>query len=178
MELDGELIIHFIWISGKRMIAQGTDGVSRADLSSGVMGGQDFLEYLPLNETTIERQKGLLEELLSWPGKKEWKVATTEDWFDAVFTYPNEGWIWCPPPALAKLAVEQLCLVRHLYPNSSHIFVCPALMRGYWLKTLGKVADSVFSLKAGSSIWDENMFEPLTIAFVKRLLVRPPFKVG
>ena len=37
MELDGELIIHFIWISGKRMIAQGTDGVSRADLSSGVM---------------------------------------------------------------------------------------------------------------------------------------------
>ena len=39
MELGGELIIHFIWISGKRMIAQGTDGVSRADLSSGVMGG-------------------------------------------------------------------------------------------------------------------------------------------
>ena len=105
-------------------------------------------------------------------------MATIEDWFDAVFTSPNAGWIWCPPPALAKLAVEQLCLVRHLYPNSSHIFVCPALMRGYWLKTLGKVADSVFSLKAGSSIWDENMFEPLTIAFVKPLLVRPPFKVG
>ena len=105
-------------------------------------------------------------------------MATTEDWFDAVFKSPNEGWIWCPLPALAKLAVEQLCLVRHLYPNSSHIFVCPALMRGYWLKTLGKVADSVFSLKAGSSLWDKDMFEPLTIAFVKPLLVRPPFKVG
>ena len=43
MELDGELIIHFILILGKRIIAQGTDGVSQADLSSGVMGGQDFL---------------------------------------------------------------------------------------------------------------------------------------
>ena len=110
--------------------------------------------------------------------KRGWKVKTIKDWFDAVFTSPNEGLIWCPPPALAKLAVEQLCLVQHLYPNSSHIFVCPALMKGYWLKTLGKVADSVFSFKAGSSIWDENMFEPLRIAFVKPLLVRPPFKVG
>ena len=106
MELDEELIIHFISISGKRMIAQGTDGVSRADLSSGVMGGEDFLKYLPLDETAIERQKGLSEELLSRPGKKRWKVATTEDWFDAVFTSPNERWIWCPPPALVKLAVK------------------------------------------------------------------------
>ena len=63
------------------------------------------------------------------------------------------------------------------YPNLSHIFVCPALMKGYWLKTLGKVADSVFSFKVGSSIWDDNVFEPLMIAFVKPLLVRPPFKV-
>ena len=69
-ELDGEIIIHFIWISGKRMISQGTDEVSGADLSSGVMGGQDFLKYLPLDETAIERQKGLSEELLLWLGKK------------------------------------------------------------------------------------------------------------
>ena len=91
MELDGELIIHFIWILGMRMIAQGTDGVSCADLSSGVMGDQDFLKYLPLDETAIERQEGLAAELLSWPGKPGWKVASVEDWFDAVFTSPNEG---------------------------------------------------------------------------------------
>ena len=102
----------------------------------------------------------------------------TENWFDGVFPSPNTGWIWCPPPMLAKLAVEQLCLVRHLYPKSKHIFVCPSLMRGYWLKTLGKVSDSVFSFKAGSSLWDTDMFEPLTIAFVKPLLLRPPFSVG
>ena len=28
MELDGDLIIHFIWISRKSMISQGTNGVS------------------------------------------------------------------------------------------------------------------------------------------------------
>ena len=105
-------------------------------------------------------------------------MATIEDWLDEVFTSPNPGWIWCPLPALAKLAVEQLCLVRHLYPQLKHIFVCPLLMRGYWLKTLGKVSDSVFSFKAWSSIWDVDMFEPLTIAFVKPLLIRPPFRVG
>ena len=69
MELDGELIIHFIWILGKRMIAQGTDGVSQANLSSGVMGGQDFLKYFPFDKTALERQQGLTKNLLSWVGK-------------------------------------------------------------------------------------------------------------
>ena len=47
-ELDGDLIIQFVWISGKGMIAQGTDGLSRADLSSGVMGGQKKFKIPPL----------------------------------------------------------------------------------------------------------------------------------
>ena len=40
--MNSDLIIHFIWISGKRMIAQGTDVLSREDLSSGMMSGQKF----------------------------------------------------------------------------------------------------------------------------------------
>ena len=57
MEMRGELVVHFIWISGRRMITQGTNGLSRADVSSGVMGGANLLDYLPLNETAFERQK-------------------------------------------------------------------------------------------------------------------------
>ena len=177
MEMRGELVVHFIWISGRRMINQGTDGLSRADVSSGVMGGANFLDYLPLDKTAFERQNELEAAVRSWVDNK-WRVATTENWFDEVYSEPNSGWIWCPPPTLARIAVEQLCEVRHLYPYSKHIFVCPSLMRGYWLKTLGKVADSVFSFKAGSCVWVTTMFESLTIAFVKPLLVRPPFKVG
>ena len=48
MELDGDLIKNFIWISGKRIIAQSTDGVSGADLLSRVMGGQRFFEIPPI----------------------------------------------------------------------------------------------------------------------------------
>ena len=136
MEIRGELVVHFIWISGKRMITQGTDGLSQANVSSGVMGGAKFLDFLPLNETAFERQNTLEGHVKSWVDNR-WKVATTENWFDEVNADSNTGWIWCPPPALAKTAVEQLCEVRHLYPYSKHIFICPSLMKGYWLKTLG-----------------------------------------
>ena len=59
LEMKGPLIIHFIWISGKRMIQHGTNGLSRGDTGSGVMEGKDFLDVLPLNETAFERQPRL-----------------------------------------------------------------------------------------------------------------------
>ena len=34
-----DLILHVVHVSGRRMIQQGTDGLSRADHSSGVMKG-------------------------------------------------------------------------------------------------------------------------------------------
>jgi len=37
------MVIHVIHVSGKRMIAQGTDGVSRGFLMEGVMAGDDML---------------------------------------------------------------------------------------------------------------------------------------
>ena len=80
-EMRGELVVHFIWISGRRMITQGTDGLSRADVSSGVMGGAKFLDFLPLNETAFERQNNLEGYVTSWVDNK-WKVATAENWFD------------------------------------------------------------------------------------------------
>ena len=43
MEMVGDSIVHFVWILGKRMIWQGTDGLSRGDISSGIMAGEKFL---------------------------------------------------------------------------------------------------------------------------------------
>ena len=63
---------------GKSMIAQGTNGLFRVDLSSGVKRGQKLLTYLPMNETTFERQACLKDQIKSCVDKK-WKVATTED---------------------------------------------------------------------------------------------------
>ena len=150
LEMEGQLIITFTWLSGKRMIAQGTDGLSRGDFSSGVMQGKAFLDFFPLNETAFQLHKPLREVVLSWVHPHVgWEVATMEDWFDGVFKQPYGRWIWSPPPCLAKIAVEQLCKVKHIFPDSQHVFVCPSVMTGYWRKKLGKIADSMFTLKAG-----------------------------
>lgn len=52
--MNGDLILLFVWISGKLMIAQGTNGLSRDDLSSGVIDIQNFLKYLLLKETAFK----------------------------------------------------------------------------------------------------------------------------
>ena len=61
MEMVEDIIVNFVWISGKRMIRQGTDKLSRGDFSSGVMAGETFLKFLPLHQSAFERQTGLEE---------------------------------------------------------------------------------------------------------------------
>lgn len=177
MEMDGDLIVHFIWIAGKRMIQQGADGLSRGDFATGVMEGKNFLSYLPLNLGAFERHQPLREIVLGWcPGT--WKYAETEDWFHEVFQHPEGKWIWAPPPAIARIAVEQACEAKHIFPKSMHIFICPALMTGVWRKQLLKLADTHVTFSCGSKVWPEEMYEPLTVAFVSPLLSSKPWKVG
>jgi hypothetical protein len=123
MEMPGQFIIHFIWISGKRMIAQGSDGLSRGDFSSGVMSGQHFLKHLPLDEGAFDNQTDLKSKLKACLPGSDWKFASTEDWFYQVFQELNGSWIWSPPPALARVAVEQMCEAKHIFPNSKHVFI-------------------------------------------------------
>ena len=188
-EIENQLIIHVCWVSGKRMIKLGVDGLSRGDSASGVMVGNNLLDLLPFNESALVRHPPLRNYITSWVknslSSKNWRFLTVEGWFDDVFTHEDENkafdahvgsWIWSPPPCLANIALEQLCEAKHIFPASSHIFVCPALMTAYWRKTLGKIADTSFTVKPGSSIWPFEMLEPLTIAFVKPLLPHSPWK--
>jgi hypothetical protein len=117
MEMESQFIIHSIWIAGKRMIAQGSNGLSRGDFSSGVMNGQHFLDQLPLDETALECQPELNNKLLACLLGNDWKFASTEDWFHQVFQYPKAKWIWNPPPYLAKTAIERMCEVKHIFPK-------------------------------------------------------------
>ena len=109
---------------------------------------------------------------------RAWKIARPKDWFYEVFLDPEGSWIWCPPPALAKIAVEQMCEVKHIFPQSRHIFICPSPMTGVWRKQLGMIADTQFSLAQGSVHWPDDMFEPPTIALLKPLLCCRPWKAG
>ena len=56
LEMDYDLILHVIHVSGKRMIAQGTDGISRGDHSTGVMRGKPMASFIPLHLSAFERE--------------------------------------------------------------------------------------------------------------------------
>jgi hypothetical protein len=61
LEMKFGLTIHIVHISGKRMIAQGTDGCSRGSLMEDVMAGEDMLTFVDLALPATERYPPLIE---------------------------------------------------------------------------------------------------------------------
>jgi hypothetical protein len=129
LEMKGRLFIHLIWVAGTRMIEQDTDGLSREDLSNGVMAGDSMLFHVPLNKDAFSRSPALRDWLSKYP-IPSWEVLTAEGWF-------NQGhqvlsFVWVPSPVLvADAALEQLCESRHTRQGNAHMFVCPALMTAH-----------------------------------------------
>ncbi len=73
---DGGFILHVIHIAGKRMKATGVDGLSRGDLSEGILAGVNPFSYLPFNQGAEERSKGAVGSWVrSW-----WRTKRGEDW--------------------------------------------------------------------------------------------------
>jgi hypothetical protein len=100
------LLLHVIHISGRRMIAQGTDGLSRADHTQGVIKGLGMVEYLPLHLDPLAREpklKGWLEKLRQG---LEAIFLDPEDWFNK--GHGRGNFIWTAPPAAVDVVVEQL----------------------------------------------------------------------
>jgi hypothetical protein len=64
-EMGHSLHVHVVWIAGTRMISQGTDGLSRGDLTSGVMAGDDFLSHIPLDKGHLRDLQSLKNGLKS-----------------------------------------------------------------------------------------------------------------
>jgi hypothetical protein len=62
LEMSGKVFVHVVWFPGTRMKEQGTDGLSRGDLTGGVMIGNRFLKHIPLNKSVLERSPGFREE--------------------------------------------------------------------------------------------------------------------
>jgi hypothetical protein len=175
LEMKGELFVHLIWVAGTRMIEQGTDGVSRGDLVNGVMGGKAMLDFVPLNLGVYQRAPDLVEWIAEACGGN-WKILAPKEWFHEV--HLQEGrFIWSPAPAIADVALEQLCETRHTRPSNAHIFLCPALMTSRWRKRLGKVTDAMFTVPVGSTHWSLGMHEPVVVALICPLLPCSPWQV-
>ena len=183
MEMTYGMTIHVIHISGKRMIAQGTDGCSRGSLMEGVMAGQDMLTYVDLSRGSLERHPPLLDWVRSWAGRPKLEPLTPEGWFNeghgisGGFLDGNKVWIpthckknqmflWAPPPSVADAALEELLKSRHKRTDLFHVVVLPRLMAPRWRRLFLKVCDFTFVASPGLPFWPTDMFEPLWVGIV------------
>ena len=66
MELEGEIILHMIRVSGKRMIVSGVDALSRGDTTKGVMQENSMLTYFPFHLGADQRSDTLAPWVNSW----------------------------------------------------------------------------------------------------------------
>ena len=192
LEINFRTKIHFIHVAGTRMIAQGSDGLSRGNLSEGVMRGMSMDEFIPLNETALTRSP----ELENWI--KSWAVGDLEflqpkDWFlrghdilEGQFESNVDGFKWplyrkgtfvWAPPAAAETMLEEVRKARHRRMESTHIILIPRLMTPTWQKHLRKVSDIVLSVPAGHPAWPSSMHEPLTVGLIFPFIRYRPWRL-
>jgi hypothetical protein len=194
LELKHGAIIHLCHVSGERMKAQGSDGLSRGNLNVGVMAGKSMLEFVPLHLNALQRHPPLKAWIESWTGDDRLEWLTPKQWFRRGHDLVENSWevnidgmkmprvksgfyVWTPPPFAAEAVVEELRKARHKRQKSHHLFVLPRLLQPQWRKQLYKAADLVVTLPPGHSAWPTNMFEPLTIVFIFPYLSYRPWQL-
>jgi len=176
LELHQSLFLHVIHVAGTRMQYQGTDDLSRGQLSSGVLGGGDMLTYIPLHLTAVERSPAVKTWVESWlPG------STTALWMTPFQWYCGRGYpgscVWAPPPGAADAALEQLAASIHKRPLGSHIVLLPRLWTSRWRRLLGKICDVVFTVPLGTLFWPDTHYEPLIVGIYFPLLPFSPWQL-
>jgi len=166
LEWEFGLTLHVVHVAGKRMIAQGTDGMSRADFTEDVMAGHPMGDYVPLHLGVGARSQQLLDWVVGWlgglgMGLGEPSILEPEDWFGRGHGVGIH--VWAPPPAAADVVVEQLGKARHKRPSGLHVVVVPRLMTGRWRRAMARQADFYFRIPVGTVLWEKEMFEPVLI---------------
>ena len=196
LEVKEGVVIHFIHVAGTRMIAQGTDGLSRGDLGEGIMNGGSMLSYIPLHLNALERSPELKQWIVSWllPNDRGEEITflNYEGWFerghdiiggkpncDGIWTpqYARSTYVWTPPPAGGLIAVEQLRRARLKREWSTHVVIIPRLMSAEWKKQLFRVSDLFIELPF-DEFWKKNVHhEPLIFAVVFPFLSHRPWQL-
>jgi len=177
VQMHGEVILHLVHVAGRRMISQGTDGLSRGLSSEGAMGGQDFLSFVPLHIGALDREPDTVKEWVeSWfVGERQPSWLTPEDWYGVGHTTDRS--VWAPAPAAADAALEQLAKATHKRTHLTHLVIIPRLMTSTWRRMLSKICDVVFTVPCGTDVWPNINFEPLIVGLCLPLLKRSPWKL-
>ena len=188
LKVGGKFIVTHV--SGKRMISQGTDGISRGHLREGVSIGQSMLSFCPWHKSALDRY----QELQSWILKifgQETEILKPCDWFGRGHDhkggyFDRRGfwrlkiqagtYVWHPPPAAAATALEELRKARLKRRKSTHVVIIPKLLTPTWLKQLNKAADFVVFIKPTHPFWPPSMFEPLVMGICFPYLPHSPWQ--
>ena len=187
------LRLHIFHVAGTRMIAQGTDGVSRGFLGEGIMTGLPMETFIPIHLSALDRSPTVKEWIESWTTPSIINL-NPRDWFDT--GHDIDGWerswdgfdrprllegrvyLWTPPPFAADVAIAELRKARiKKRQNSTHLFVVPKLCAPLWRKQVYKAADLVFEVPAGRDFWNVDMHEPLLIAILFPFLRHKPWQL-
>ena len=192
LEMEFGMSLYVIHISGKRMIAQGTDGCSRGSLMEGVMAGEEMLKFVDLGRSAIDRHPPLLDWVRAWSGRPYLMPLSPEGWFDEghgivggyldhngvwMPTYGKGGrmFLWVPPPAVADVALEELLKARHKRTDTFHVLLIPRLMNPRWRRLFHKACDLSFVVSPGSNVWPTEMFEPLWVGLLLPFVKHRPW---
>jgi len=172
LEMQYDVQLHVIHVSGSRMIRQGTDGLSRADHLNGVMNGEPMRSFVPLHLSAFERSKSLRQKCETSLAALNLKFLKPKEWFEEFHTFGN--FVWTPPPAATMVAVELLNKARHKRPESLHIVLVPRLMTGYWRRMLTRTSDFCFRISCEDSWSLKEQHEPLLCFLCLPLSVSRP----
>jgi hypothetical protein len=93
------------------MKGQGTNALSRGDLTEGVMRGESIMTFVSLNLSAVERKPGLMPWVESWFGSGEINWIGPDQWF--MDGQRLDQCIWTPPPTAADVAIESLAKSKH-----------------------------------------------------------------
>ena len=164
LEMDGDLVVHLVHVSGTRMIHQGSDGLSRADKSAGVMKGERMMKHVPLHLAPDKREPRLVKWFESWwPSAQCGRLkihSKAEDWFTTC--HEDGSHLWMVPPAAGEVVAEELGRAIHKRSQNTHIILIPRLMVNRWMRKLRRETTCLFVIPVGTpGLWEKEMFEPL-----------------
>ena len=189
LKTGGKFIITHV--SGNRMKKQGTDGISRGQLTEGISIGEYMLHFCPWNESALDRSKGLNTWIEATFGK-ECEFLNPSDWYTRAHDHcggfkDKKGYwrvrikpgtfVWTPPPAAADAALEELRKARLKRRKSTHFVFVPRLATTLWLKQLNKACDIVVYLPNHLPFWPSSMHEPLVLGICYPFLNHRPWQL-
>jgi hypothetical protein len=175
LQLHHGLHLHVIHVAGTRMQYQGTDGLSRGSTDAGVLQGDDMLSFIPLHLSAADRHPPLAAWIQSWYSDDPYSWLQPFDWFNSGHTAGRN--VWCPPPAAADVALEQLAIAIHKRPKTQHLVLIPRLLSATWRRLLEKPCDIIFTVPLGSDVWPSHHFEPLIVGIYFPLTRHRPWRL-